>query len=217
VICTGTLSGVAAGLAATILMPGSPRVGDRFAPSANYNGTVLSLDETMDSYTGVLHTRFIVDQTDNKKNQYDDYWAPGIGQVKSVWSLADGKAGHWLRVHPDFHTMQTDLKACAQPGSLGETARIDFSRKYNLPLSKLDPFGVPNMSPGDWGKAACIFELEWLPGAIVWRIRADMDGWKYRDCGSVDDYCYRHAYACNHWQWYQGCLESKLGSFCFNH
>jgi len=47
----GALSGVAAGLSATILMPGNPKVGDSFAPGTNYTGTVLSLNETVDSYT----------------------------------------------------------------------------------------------------------------------------------------------------------------------
>ncbi|MHB8773421.1 MAG: hypothetical protein ACYC7J_20715 [Syntrophales bacterium] len=95
---TGTLSGVAAGLAATLLMPGDPRVGDSFGPSADYTGTVLSLDETVGSYTGVLHSLFVVEQGNNTRNRYDDYWAPGVGQVKSTWSLADGTSGYWLRV-----------------------------------------------------------------------------------------------------------------------
>lgn len=94
---TSTLSGIAAGQAATFLMPGNPKVGDGFGPSANYTGTVIALDETVGSYTGVLHTQFVEAQGDNTKDQYDDYWAPGVGQVKSLWSLADGTTGYWLR------------------------------------------------------------------------------------------------------------------------
>ena len=63
----GELSGVAAGLVPTILMPGEPKVGDKFAPGTNYGGSVLSLDRKVDSYTGVLHTQFIVNQADNQR------------------------------------------------------------------------------------------------------------------------------------------------------
>ena len=94
----GTLSGVAAGSSATLLMPGDPKEDDQFGPSVNYIGTVIALDEVVDSYTNVLHTQFLVDQPNNKTNQYDDYWAQGVGQIKSSWSLADGTTGYWLRV-----------------------------------------------------------------------------------------------------------------------
>lgn len=96
----GILSGVAAGSSATLLMPGNPEKDDHFGPSVNYIGTVIALDEILDSYSNVLHTRFLVDQPTNQTNQYDDYWAPGLGQVKSTWSLVDGTTGYWLRVFP---------------------------------------------------------------------------------------------------------------------
>jgi hypothetical protein len=215
----GALSGVAAGLTATILMPGNPKVGDCFAPGTNYTGTVLSLNETVDSYAGVLHTRFIVDQSDNKKDQYDDYWAPGIGQVKSVWSLADGTTGYWVRLYPDIHTMQADLQACMQPGTPGEDARLAYSEKYKVPLSELQPPGANEWDFHYWGMIACHWEMETLPGAILWRIRANLDGWTFTDAcgGDLDWYCRQQAQHCNHWQWHQGELESTIGGSCFRH
>jgi hypothetical protein len=218
---TGTLSGVAAGLSATILMPGNPKAGDSFAPAANYIGTVLSVDETVDSYAGVLHTRFIVDQADNKKSQYDDYWAPGVGQVKSVWSLADGTTGYWSRIYPDFHTMQADLEACMQPGPPGESARIAFSKKYNVPLDKLEPLGASNWI--NLYQLACMGEQITIVGGMVWNAFAHTDGWIFRgffdkgdSCGTEYDYCVAYKEKCGA-GWSQGCLESKIGSRCFRH
>ena len=214
----GELCGVAAGLVPTLLMPGEPKVGDKFAPGANYAGSVLSLDEKVDSYTGVLHTQFIVNQADNTKNQYDDYWSPGIGQVKSVWSLADGTTGYWVRAYPDFHTMQADLLACTQSGPLGADARNVFSQNYNVPSDRLEQ-GTWDCDIHCWGKIACDFEMESLIAVAVWRIRANMDGWLFIDeCGGdLDSYCYKHARYFNHWQWHQGELESTMGHSCFRH
>lgn len=214
----GELCGVAAGLVPTLLMPDEPKVGDKFAPGANYAGSVLSLDEKVDSYTGVLHTQFIVNQADNTKNQYDDYWSPGIGQVKSVWSLADGTTGYWVRAYPDFHTMQADLLACTQSGPLGADARNVFSQNYNVPSDRLEQ-GTWDCDIHCWGKIACDFEMESLIAVAVWRIRANMDGWLFIDeCGGdLDSYCYKHARYFNHWQWHQGELESTMGHSCFRH
>jgi len=221
----GELSGVAAGLVPTILLPGSPKVDDRFAPSANYTGAVLSLDETVDSYTGVLHTQFIVNQTGNTKNQYDDYWAPGIGQVKSVWSLADGTTGYWMRVHPDYHTVQADVEACLQPGTLGEDARIAFSRKYDVPLSKMDSFVATAASSGDWWNyVRCALEGYTIAGALAWDYFArqdhwELDGWRRQSCGTWNEYCKRYKDHCgSYWMtWQKGCLQPRCGcNECFS-
>ena len=219
----GELSGVAAGLAPTILMPGDPKVGDRFAPSVNYTGEVLSVDETVDSYTGVLHTQFIVNQGDNTENQYDDYWAPGIGQVKSVWSLADGTTGYWVRLYPDFHTVQADVEACLQPGTPGENARIAFSQKYNVPLSNLETFATSN---DDWNYVRCTLEEATVVGSFMWIYFANQDGWKlpgeskhWEDsCGIQNEYCKRFKDHCGaSWMtWQKGCLKPRCGcNECF--
>ena len=216
----GELSGVAAGLAPTILMPEDPKVGDRFAPSANYTGEVLSLDETVNSYTGVLHTQFIVNQADNTKNRYDDYWAPGIGQVKSSWLLADGTAGHWVRVYPDFHTMQDDVEACLQPGTLGEDARIAFSQKYNVGLDRLETAVASN---DDWNYARCYLEGATVVGVLMWEHFVDLDRWIIPEmgvpsCGTWVEYCKRYKDHCgSYWTtWQKGCLQSRCGCYeCF--
>ncbi len=112
-----------------------------------------------------------------------------------------------------FRTMQADLQACMQPGPLGEAARIAFSEKYNVPLSEVEKLVGDNSAP-IW-HILCEIELA-TPGVIVWRIRADLDGWNYT-CGQQDvgEYCYRYSDVCNHWIWAKGCLESKTGHDCF--
>ena len=92
-----TLCGVAADTDPTLIMPANPTLGTSFGPAASYEGTVLSLSETVGTYTNVLHSRFINNISATGQDQYDDYWAPGVGQVKSEWSLADGTSGYWLR------------------------------------------------------------------------------------------------------------------------
>lgn len=209
-----TLSGFAAGSAATLLMPGDPKVGDSFGPSADYIGTVLSLDETVGSYTGVLHTQFIVTQADGTKNQYDDYWAPGVGQVKSIWSLADGTTGYWLREYPNFRTLQNDVQACMEPGTAGASARIAFSEKYNVPLDELEILGDPNASNRCEGW--CYVEEATVVGHFIWWASGRADGWIFSDdprvypwegCGYAIDYCLKYSEFCDHWHWTKGCLK----------
>lgn len=89
-------SGVAANVSPTILMVTRPAAGDLFNPNpALYQGgTVVALNQVQGPYTGVLHTRL----TELNGSVYDDYWAPGVGQILSEWVLADGTHGTWARV-----------------------------------------------------------------------------------------------------------------------
>jgi hypothetical protein len=123
-----------------------------------------------------------------------------------------------VSVDPAFQAAQTELQACLEPGPAGEAARDAFSHKYQVPRERLEPFGAANMDIHEAGVIACKIEVEFLAGALAWRIFSEIDHWTLtRDCGTVDDYCIEHARVCNHWQWYKGCLEPKFGSRCFWH
>lgn len=89
-------SGVAANTDATLLMVTRPGVGDLFNPNPvlYQSGTVVAINQVQNSYTGVLHTRL----TSLAGDIYDDYWAPGVGQVLSEWQLADGTSATWARL-----------------------------------------------------------------------------------------------------------------------
>ena len=94
----GSLSGVATGKTPTYLMPANPKVGDRFGPSSTNTWLVVSVDEIVDDYSGVLNIESTAQVSDGQTESYQDYWAPGVGQVKSIWTEADGDVGYWLRV-----------------------------------------------------------------------------------------------------------------------
>lgn len=88
-------SGVAANQEKTILMVTDPAAGDSFNPNpAVYaSGTVVAVNQVQGSYTGVLHTRL----TTLAGDVYDDYWAPGVGQIYSEWNETGGQSGTWVR------------------------------------------------------------------------------------------------------------------------
>jgi len=118
----------------------------------------------------------------------------------------------------EFRAMQTDLRACMEPGLNAQSLRMDFSNKYKVSPGTLDQLASANVNSAPIWHIICSIELETLPGALIWRIRADKDGWNY-ECGrqDVDEYCYRYSDVCNHWWWTKGCLESKTGPYCFKH
>jgi hypothetical protein len=94
-------SGVAAGVTPTLLMLADPKVGDSFGPNPSLYGVVTEVNVSVDGYSGVLHSRLVTKDADGKTaDTYDDYWAPGVGQIRSVWKLQDGSEGYWTRLTP---------------------------------------------------------------------------------------------------------------------
>lgn len=124
--------------------------------------------------------------------------------------------------------MRTDIEALILPGSSGNTASIAFAKKYNVSQDKLEQLAAPNRTTkytGEqykelWLNFLCNAEVYTVIGAIVWRVRADMDGW---DVSSqvppcyLETYCLEYSLHCNHWKWQQGCLASKCPHCCVRH
>jgi len=115
-----------------------------------------------------------------------------------------------------LQAMQTDLMACMQPGIAGQASRVAFSKKYNVPLSKVNE-NVPNHPPatnGGWSydtaKFVCTLEYLTVVGTAVWLTRDKMDGYK---CGGTP-YCEMYSMYCDHYNWQQGCLK-KFSPNCF--
>lgn len=94
-------SGVAAGVTPTLLMLADPKVGDSFGPNPTMYGMVIEVNIKVDGYSSVIHSRMITKEADGTTaDTYDDYWAPGVGQVRSAWKLKDGSEGYWTRLMP---------------------------------------------------------------------------------------------------------------------
>jgi len=111
-----------------------------------------------------------------------------------------------------LQAMKSDLMACMQPGDAGQTARVVFSQKYNVPLSKLNENALsrPPASDGgmDYNTAyfVCTAEYLTIAGAIVWKVREEMDVCT----GDIRVYCANYSVKCDHYNWVQGCY--KCGS-----
>jgi len=115
-----------------------------------------------------------------------------------------------------LQAMKSDLMACMQPGIAGQAARLAFSQKYGVPLSKLNE-NVPGMPPandGGWDRVTaywvCTAEYATVVGSAVWDLRQVLDG---VNCGGTF-YCVNYSMYLNHWDWYQGKLKEKISNVC---
>jgi|GEM_PF-1267164 len=133
---------------------------------------------------------------------------------------ASAQAGDDSAGDSKLHAMKADLMACLQSGATGQTARIAFSQKYNVPLSKLNENvpAHPPASDGGWDRTTAYwvcFAEYWgtaSVGAGVWDLRQVLDG---VNCGGWT-YCTNYSMQLDHWNWQKGKLKEKMSNVCAN-
>lgn len=119
---------------------------------------------------------------------------------------------------PAFLSMQSELRACIQPGPAAVPARIAFAKKYKTSVGRLEQLASTGANSTPWCHLVCEAEIEFVIGAFVWRIRADMDRWNYT-CGreDIEEYCARQCTMFNHWDWHKGEMPARDSWNCYYH
>jgi hypothetical protein len=119
---------------------------------------------------------------------------------------------------PAFLSMQSDLRACIQPGPAAVPARIAFAKKYKASMGRLEQLAAAGANSTPWCHLVCETEIEFVIGAVVWRIRADQDRWNFT-CGreDIEEYCARQCTLFNHWNWHKGEMPAKDNRDCYDH
>jgi hypothetical protein len=73
--------------------------------------------------------------------------------------------------------------------------------------AETDCQAAPMAAPIGTQMAICTMEMITGVGAIVWAVRAKMDGWK---CAAPHWYCVIYSKYCPHYSWQKGCLRREL-------
>jgi len=118
-----------------------------------------------------------------------------------------------------LQAMKSDLMAYMQTGAAGQAAKVAFSKKYNVSLSKLNEkvLDRPPASDGGWdvqtADIVCGLEMYTGIGWAVWESRSTTDNCK-KHSGRAESYCIAYSTYCDHYAWTTGYLKEKCPDCC---
>jgi len=162
------------------------------------------------------HKRILLKQEDSMKEQVARRSKKNLFlRVLIAWMLLMIVAVSPQAIRADsgdsqLRAMESDIKACMQSGVAGQAARIAFSQKYNVPLSKVNEIvsGHSQSNDATMAEVLCLLEKITLIGLQVWSDRAKQDVWFFSGgCKSGADYCTTYSLHCSHYNWDKDCLS----------